>query len=126
MKMINFTFNSLKNRLDVIYKDIVTLEEIIDYIETVKNDKSLPRKLRIFTIAKNIEMDFKTEDLPKIAYAVNESIKCYDLMIDAFIVDKTKETAFSLLFSNLSNQDKYKFKVFSTEQAAEKWLSSFN
>jgi hypothetical protein len=124
--MINLSYNSTKDRLDVNYTGVVTLEEIIDYIETVKNDKSLPRTLKILTIANNITMDFKTEDLAKIVYAVTESVKNYDFMIDAFIVDKSKETAFSLLFSNISTRDNYKFNVFSTEDAAQKWISSFN
>lgn len=124
--MIDFTFNVPKNRLDVTYTGIVTSNEIIDYIETVKNDKSLPRTLKIYTIAQNIEMNFKPEDLYKIVEAVKKSIQNYNFMIDAFIVDKTKETAFSLLFSNLSKHDNYKFNVFSTEQAAERWLLNFN
>ncbi len=123
--MINLNYNSIKDRLDVNYSDTVTLDEIIDYIETVKNDKSLPRKLKIRTIANNIIMDFKTEDLPIIVKAVSKSVEIYDLMIDAFIVDKSKETAFSLLFSKISNRDNYKFKVFSTEEAAEQWLKHF-
>lgn len=123
--MINLNYNSHKNRLDVIYSGTVTLEEIIDYIETVKNDKSLPRTLKILTTAINIVMDFKTEDLTKIVQAVTESIKNYDLMVDAFIVDKSKETAFSLLFSNISSRDNYRFSVFSTKKSAEAWLCNF-
>ncbi|MBN2236748.1 MAG: hypothetical protein JW729_04265 [Bacteroidales bacterium] len=122
--MISHSFNASKNRLDVVYTGIVTLDEIIDYIETVKNDASLPRKLKIFTVAKNIEMNFKHDDLHHIVTAVESSAARYKLMVDAFIVDKAKETAFSLLFGNKSQSDNYELKVFSTHEAAENWLNT--
>ncbi len=124
--MINFTFNAPQNRLDVRYSETIVLDEIIDYIETVKNDPSLPRKLKILTFAHGSTMNFKHEDLPKIVQAVRDSRKNYELMLDAFVVDKSKETAFSLLFSDLSKRRNYKFRVFSTTEAAEKWLNQFN
>jgi hypothetical protein len=125
-KMINLSFNPSQNRLEVHYSDVIILDEIIDYIETVKNDLSLPRKLKILTFARGSSMDFGHEDLPKIVQAVEKSLKNYELMLDAFVVDKSKETAFSLLFSNLSERKDYRFNVFSTTEAAEKWLKQFN
>jgi len=123
--MIKSFFNPIKNQLDVVYSGRVTIVELLDYINEVKNNKDLPRRLKIYTIAQNIEMDFKPEDLGKIVGAVMESIKNYKFMIDAFVVDKSKETAFSILFKSMSEQENYKFNVFSSTKAAEQWLSYF-
>lgn len=122
--MIQYSFNADKNRLDVLYTGVVTLKQILDYIASVENNKEFPRVLRIFTIARGIEMDFRPEDLHKVVKAVEDSVLNYEFIVDAFIVDKTKETAFSLLFSNISQKENYRFNAFSTEDAAENWLNS--
>lgn len=123
--MIYSSFNQIKNQLDVVYSGSVTFEELIDYIDSVKNNRILPRRLKICTVAKNIDMIFEPEDLGKIVGAVTESIKNFEFTVSAFVVDKSKETAFSLLFKSMSEQENYRFNVFSSTKAAEQWLSYF-
>jgi len=50
----------------------------------------------------------------------------YVYIITAIILDTPKETAFAMLFQNLVKNNKSKFQLFSTREAALGWLNNYN
>jgi len=120
--MVTAEFDHDTGILNSRFKDFVTLNEIIDYIDSTKLNRSYPRKLKIITDARGADFSFTPDDLPKIVEANNSSMEQYDFIIDAIITDDSKTTAISMLYQEFSRVPNYRFKVFSTRDAAINWL----
>ena len=107
------------------FEDQITLLEIVEYIRATKNNKEYPRILKILTDATNSNMNLEFEDLEVIVSENYKSIEKYDCIIDAIVLENPKETALSFLYKELVKTGKYKFEVFSTQEAALRWISSY-
>lgn len=123
--MIHTVFNKETNILETQFKDDVFLNEIIDYIITTKENKSYPRTLKILTDSKHAVFKFTVSDLNAILSENVESLKNYDAIIDAIIIASPQTAALSLLYQELAKNDKYHFDVFSSHEAALRWLNTF-
>jgi len=123
--MITVKFNEATGILDSKYTGEVTLDEIVDYIVSTKENISYPRFLKILTDATQAEMNFPGDALSTIVDENNKSLERYDTIVDAIVIDSPRETALSLLYKELSRSLKYRFKVFSTREAATEWLENF-
>jgi hypothetical protein len=124
--MIKTEFNHETGVLDSKYIGDIDLQQVVDYIRATKNNDSYPRTLKILTDATKANFIMQPEDLPVIVEENYQSIERYNYIIDAIVLASPKETALSLLFQHLSETNKYKFQVFSTREAACKWLERIN
>ena len=122
--MVIAEFNPQTGILDSKFVGDVAIKEIIDYIIATKKNESYPRVLKILTDASKANMNFLPDDLVKIVEENNKSIEKYDYIIDAIVLSSPKETALSILYQELAKNKKYKFQVFSTREAAAKWLTN--
>ena len=122
--MITVKFNLIKGILETTFSGKMTVDQIIDYINAAKENTSFPRFLKILTDATEAEMTFQGDELMKIVKANNQSLEHYEAIIDAIIINTPRETALSLLYEELSKASKYRFRVFSTREAAIDWLES--
>lgn len=122
--MISSKFNPQTGILETQYIGDVSLKEIIDYIEATKNNYSYPRDLKILTDACQANMIFGHKDIEAIVNANNESLKNYNFIADALIIDKPIETALTAFFKLLAENKKYTPMIFSTHEAANRWLIS--
>lgn len=120
--MIEYKFNTESNILEANYIGEVTCDEVINYIQTTKNNHQLPRVLKIISDTRNGLFNFSISDLDTIVDANNQSLENYDTIIDAIIVDNPKNTVLTVLFKQLANTKKYKFEIFATKDAALNWL----
>jgi hypothetical protein len=123
--MITTQFNSEQGHLDSKFHGDVTIQEIIDYIYATKENADYPRHLKILTDGTEARMVFSAEAVPSIVKANNESLENYYSIIDAIVLDSERETALSEFYEQLSKAPKYRFRVFSTREAAIAWLGSF-
>lgn len=121
--MILSEFDHQSGFLNSKFECEVILKEIIDYIDATKNNKSLPRVLKILTDSTKAIFCIAPNDLSKIVGANNQSLEQYDYIIDAIVLNRPKETALSILYQELAKNKKYFFNVFSTQKAAIEWLS---
>lgn len=121
--MIEYKFNTESNILEANYIGEVTCDEVINYIQTTKNNHQLPRVLKIISDTRNGLFNFSISDLDTIVDANNQSLENYDTIIDAIIVDNPKNTVLTVLFKQLANTKKYKFEIFATRDAALNWLN---
>ena len=123
--MVSAEYNKQKGILISKFEGKLTLKEVVDYIVATKENKSYPRKLKILTDATKSEMVFKHGDLSVIVEENYNSLEKYEQIIDAIIIESTKETAFSVLYKEMAKTNKYKFSIFSTREAALQWLEKF-
>ncbi|NOU58746.1 hypothetical protein [Marinifilum caeruleilacunae] len=120
--MITTHLNPTSKILEVTYTGDIFCEDIIEYIHATMNRSDYPRDLKILTNAIDATMCFGPDDIPKIVAANNQSLEKYDSITDALIVANPNETALTIFFKFLSENDKYAVNAFATEEAAREWL----
>ena len=123
--MIKANFDSESGAYIVQFIGIVSIDEILEYIISTMNNNTFPRKLKIITDARRANMDFSPKDLSRIVEANMKSLEKYEMITDAIVLDSPKETALSILYQELSLTNKYRFQVFSTQEAALNWLNNY-
>jgi len=123
--MINPTFNKQSNILETKFKSDIYAKDILDYIIAFKDNTSYPRKLKGIIDARDAAFKFSFRDLRSFNDAKTESLKSYDIVIFAILINSPATAAISTLYEAIANNEKYKFKVFSTEEAAIIWIKSF-
>ncbi len=121
--MIKVEFNNTDNYLHSTFEDEIKKNDLIDYINATRLNKSYPRKLKIITDSTKANMVLSSADLELVIEANIQSLQHYDFIIDAIVTLYPKETAYSMLYKKMSAMKNYKFEVFSTEKAAVDWLS---
>ena len=124
--MITVTFNKEYGHLDSRFHGEVTAEEIIEYIDATRLNQDYPRYLKILTDGREAKMNFSADSIPAIVTANNRSLEQYEAIVDAIVLEGSRETALSVFYEQLSKAPKYRFRVFSTREAAISWLSSFS
>jgi len=123
--MIKVEFDKENNFLKADYLGDIFLNDIVEYISATKNNTSYPRTLKIFSDATKANMLLNAIDLPTLVKENNQSLKKYDYIIDAILVDKPNEAVYTTLYEQLSTTKKYKFKVFTSYEKAFQWLTNY-
>lgn len=120
--MISNTFITDKGYLESVWEGEINLDQIVKYIRETKENKEYPRKLKILSFAHKSTLLLKPDDLRVIAEENEQSVAQYDTIIDAFVANEAQIAALSMLYEKISRIPGYKFKVFSTPEAAMDWL----
>jgi hypothetical protein len=120
--MISERFNPSNGFLETNWEGDIGLEEIIEYIRRTKLNTQYPRRLKILTTAEKAVFNLTIDDLVKISMENELSVGRYDLIIDAFVVDKAVESALTTMYKSVSAAKNYYFQVFSSREAAKNWL----
>lgn len=122
--MINYTFNNELNILETHFKNDIYLDEVLDYIHTISETTTFPKTLKILTYAETATFKFTVNDLGAINNKKNDGLVNYDFVMNAIIIDSPETAAISVLYEALAQNEKYKFKVFSTKEYAINWLNN--
>lgn len=126
IEMVHSYFDHKDNILITKFYDDVFAKEIIEYINSVRLNKEYPRTLKILTDSKQSNMVLDMENvhtvLQEIVDANNESLKVYDYICDAIVLENPNDTAISYLYQEMSVAKNYFFKLFYTFDAAKRWL----
>jgi len=110
----------------VLYVDLtgyISFENIVDYFKDFASLTELPKKLLILYTFRNITLDFTLRELKMISHVAEKSTEKYENIRAAFLVNSPVLTAYSTLYSELPINKKIKRRIFSTKQAALKWLN---
>ena len=125
--MIISIYNQQTEILETEFTKDVTLEEIVNYIISIKENKTYPRFLKIKTNATISNFAFSIDDIEKIAIETDKLLEKYNLISDAMIVDNPRTTAISMLYQKITGKNvKYRFNVFSTDKGASEWLENLS
>jgi len=88
----------------------------------IRKDNTLPRNLKILTDATSASYNLSRSEISEMLNILINQIKPYQSVKTALIHEKPVETALSLLVDNDKPITGYEHKVFSTREAALKWL----
>jgi len=122
--MITRKFNSETGILETKFEGKITIKQVTDYILSISNDKTLPKKLKIFSDATKaiFNENITPNDLKKIVEANYKSLAVREYIYDAFIISSSLEMALGQLYMEFSKSENYYFNLFSTKEAAINWL----
>jgi len=121
--MVKFEFNQDLQILEVYYIGVINLNDIIEYGEMIRQSKTLPRNLKILTDATAAIYHLSSMDITELLKILKAQIEPYHTVKTAVIQEKPIETAISMLVDSGDPILNYDHKVFSTRQAALKWLN---
>ena len=125
--MIISKYNQQTGILETEFTEDVILEELINYIISIKENKTYPRFLKIKTNATISNFAFSLDDIEKVAIETDKLLEKYNLISDAMIVDNPRTTAISMLYQKIFEKNaKYRFDVFSTDKGASEWLENLS
>ena len=112
-KIIVATFSGSLNKI-----------EPLKYIESLLAIKNLPENLKILQDFTNTNYDLNVGDLEDIAVQIKKHFERFKSIKVAAIHNKSAETAISIIFAKLLESENLNYLVFSTEEAAIKWLEN--
>jgi len=102
---------------------ILTLEGIMAHYVELQVNTSLPNTLKVLIDCRKARFDVDINKLASLESHVRESVKRFQYLREAILVDKPYETVVATLFLKIhASLPNYSFRVFSTQEAAQLWL----
>jgi hypothetical protein len=122
--MVDYRFDKESGIIKVLIDGIVEIQEIVEYINQIGNDPSLPDNLKIFTDARSAFINFSPKSLHLLIDAINDARIKHSTIHEAILQNNPDITAYSFIYQNmLTSRKNHIFKIFSTQLAALQWLS---
>ena len=121
--MIKYKYNKETDIVETIFEGEISFKEMLDYIISIREDKELPNRLKIFsdTTKGKLKERFRSKNLKQFLDENKATLEQKEFIYDAFVISGTFEMALAMLYRELINYDNYKFNVFSTKKAAIEW-----
>ncbi len=117
-------FDAEVGLLSINYQGNLSIKDIIASFNEAKQNLPLPKDLLILSDFRGTETEVKYLELPKLIGPTLEAIKGHTSINNAIIADDPKTMAFSTLFRTLVKKSIINYKIFSTSEAAKRWLSN--
>lgn len=108
--------------MEVFYVGRIDINTVLDYGARFRKEKQFPKNLNMLVDATEADYAISRNDFPRIINALKKDLKNYDLVRVAFIQNKPRETAYSILYGQTAALSNYVHKVFSTREGALEWL----
>ncbi|MCB4799049.1 hypothetical protein [Neotamlana laminarinivorans] len=122
--MITSKFNEEINILETEFTGEVDSVSILLYLNEFKTNTTLPRTLKTLVKAEKVKFKFSVKDLKDFNAVKNQSLKQYNNVASAVVISNPIGAALCTMYGALANNESYKYKVFSTQEAALLWLNS--
>ena len=106
------------------FSGTVLLKDIEDYLNTFETLENLPLDFLSLYDLRGAHMQMNSEDIQFISALTQQVTRKYRSVKTAFLVDKPKLTAYTLLFSVDHDLEKTTRQVFSNERNAIEWLQN--
>ena len=102
--------------------EIITLDSKINLLESLKNNKDLPRNLRVVDSSNNSKLSFSLPGIREIMKKATEASEEYDSIKYAVVLNNALYVAYLIFAETITTNSKFSIKVFSTLKAAKIWL----
>jgi hypothetical protein len=102
--------------------EISSLEAMLQGLNAIASNKILPRNLRILEDGTGARVNFPATDIPVLVSGLEQVLVEYQSIRHAVVHNDPKNTAYAILVDHLMKNEKYDLKVFSTFEAARKWV----
>ena len=120
--MIEFNFNKSEQILYVECSGKIEIDDMFQYVKKLGNDDTLPRKLLILEDARKSDVQFTEKQIPELITKLEVILPKYKTISHAVIHSDPLNTAYAIILENKVEKENYRLNVFSTVQAAKKWL----
>jgi len=120
--MIILQYNPEEEILIWEFKDSVNKTDVLESFESIVKYSETKKKLKIYCNALNYELEIKHSELLEINKKALSYISLFESLRLSVAVNNPKATAFFILIFMALKSTKFTAKVFSTENAAKKWL----
>ena len=125
--MIKYEYNESTKLVETVFEGEVSISDLIDYIIAIREDKTLPKRLKIFSDASNgkLARKVKSKELTQLLEENRITLTQKEFVYDAAVISGSIEMALGMLYKRLNKIDNYKFNIFSTREAALNWLKKY-
>ena len=120
--MVEHRFNAEKGVLYALVTGKIEFEEMMERAEMLGQRKDLPRDLKILEDAREAIAGFGVSEIKPMLRNMEKHLHNYDSVRHAVVHSNPLNTAFALMADQFRKDKKYRIRVFSTVEAAEKWL----
>jgi len=121
--MKQYTYNEKEKLLELDASGEMKIIDIIEHYEYLITESSFPSNLKVLIDCRNVNFKIDPDEMPLCLIAVNNSLKKFNRLTEAIIVDKPYETVIATMFSQLTRNPSYNFQVYSSKLAARNWLA---
>jgi hypothetical protein len=104
-------------------KKTVYLENMLEGLEYLQKDTSLPRVIRLLEDAQNVHVAFQLDDIATLHHKMHEVAKEFELIKHAVIHNTAENTAYAMLIKHYKRTKNYLIEIFSSRDAALQWLN---
>lgn len=125
MNSVESHFDETDEIFYVTVKGDVDLAYMVKGIEMLSSDRFPQKRLRVLEDDREANVNFSISDSRIIAEKFKEIPDKYESIRHAVILKDPKNTAFGLLMSSMLNNGRYNLKVFTTLEAAYRWVKNF-
>ncbi len=122
MSRLLTTFDNNLGILVLTVENELSTESVIEYYQNVATNSDYPRDLKVLCFVSATSYPVKPEDVYAMVGSLEEACSKYHSVIEAFVAEDPYATVITTLFSKQARIQNYRSKVFSTKEAALKWL----
>ncbi len=121
--MITYEYDENAKILKFHFLGKIDIRDLFENADVIRQHKQLPKDAKLLAYADKADFVFTPEELKQFGQYLATTERKFTSVKEAFIVARPKETAMTYIFGKSSVQmDHFKFKTFSTEEAALAWL----
>ena len=120
--MVEYNFRAEKGVLYALVTGRIEAEEMMQRTEMLGQRTDLPRDLKILEDAREAVAVFGVSDVKPMLRNIEKHLGNFDSVRHAVVHSNPMNTAFALIADQFRKDKKYRIRVFSTVEAAEKWL----
>lgn len=122
MSRLLTTFDDNLGILVLTVENELSTKSVIEYYCNLATNSDYPRDLKALCFITATSYPVKPEDVYAMVGSLEEACCKYDSVTEAFVAEDPYATVITTLFSNQARIQNYRSKVFSTKEAALKWL----
>ena len=122
--MLKLDFNTNTQILVNTLSGTIDISDVLNMYHQVEHHGSLPANLKIIIDSQKARYSFTEKDLLKIANAIKHLLTKFNSIQEAIVQSTPYETAMAILYEQMVQFDNFRFKAFSTREAAIQWLNS--
>jgi hypothetical protein len=120
--MLLTTFDDTLGILVLTIEHELSSISVIQYYHNLAINSYYPRDLRVLCFISATGYPVKPEDVIDMVASLKEACSKYTSLTEAFVAEDPYATVITTLFSKKAKISNYRSKVFSTKEAALKWL----
>jgi hypothetical protein len=122
--MISYQLNKEKNILEIVFKGMISPEEIFDLMLQINSNEELPRVLNVIIDVRGADFIFEPTAIQNIVKANFRMNRSFNRIRNALLANNPDDTTLTLFHQYVRDSQNYLVRIFNDRDLAEKWLLS--